>query len=231
MAARTTPRATRTTAVGYLRRSTDRQEQSIPDQKKALERYAAEHGLRIVRFYTDDAISGTSTIGRRAFQQMMADAQGNGRRFDVIVVYDVKRFGRVDNDEAGYYRHVLRMHGVEVRYVSENFNGDGTDDLLRPVKQWQARDELQVRLEQLNGLSASQAELQAAVAETSNFLAGLEYTLREDVPENKRVALRQCVQRIWIDREGLKMRIALNVLSTASLGQSAGQEITLALPL
>ncbi len=26
-------------------------------------------------------------------------------------------------------------------YVSENFNGDGTDDLIRPVKQWQARQE------------------------------------------------------------------------------------------
>jgi len=26
--------------------------------------------------------------------------------------------------------------------VSENFNGDDTDDLLRPVKQWQARQEL-----------------------------------------------------------------------------------------
>ena len=59
----------------------------------------------------------------------------------MIVVYDVKRFGRVDNDEAGYYRHQLRTHGVEVRYVSENFNGDSTDDLLRPVKQWQARQE------------------------------------------------------------------------------------------
>ncbi len=57
------------------------------------------------------------------------------------MVYDVKRFGRVDNDEAGYYRHLLRTNGVEVRYVSENFNGDSTDDLLRPVKQWQARQE------------------------------------------------------------------------------------------
>jgi len=52
-----------------------------------------------------------------------------------------KRFGRIDNDEAGYYRYKLRTHGVEVRYVSENFNGDTTDDLLRPVKQWQARQE------------------------------------------------------------------------------------------
>jgi DNA invertase Pin-like site-specific DNA recombinase len=128
-------------AVGYVRRSTDRQEQSIPDQKKALEAYATEHGLRLVKFYIDDAISGTSTLGRRAFQQMIKDAQKSSRPFDKIIVYDVKRFGRIDNDEAGYYRHILRTNGVEVLYVSENFNGDTTDDLLRPVKQWQARQE------------------------------------------------------------------------------------------
>jgi len=128
-------------AAGYVRRSTDRQEQSIPDQKKAIETYAAEHELRLVKFYVDDAISGTSTIGRRAFQQMIQDAQKTSRSFDKIIVYDVKRFGRIDNDEAGYYRHILRTNGVEVLYVSENFNGDTTDDLLRPVKQWQARQE------------------------------------------------------------------------------------------
>ena len=128
-------------AVGYVRRSTDRQEQSIPDQKKAIEQYATEHEFHLDRFYVDDAISGTSTLGRRAFQKMVKDAQGPARNFDVIIVYDVKRFGRIDNDEAGYYRHLLRTNGVEVRYVSENFNGDCTDDLLRPVKQWQARQE------------------------------------------------------------------------------------------
>ena len=128
-------------AVGYIRRSTDRQEQSIPDQKKAIETYAAEHGLRLGQFYIDDAISGTSTIGRRAFQRMMKEAQSPANPFDLIVVYDVKRFGRVDNDEAGYYRHLLRMHGVDIRYVSKNFNGDASDDLLRPVGEWQARQE------------------------------------------------------------------------------------------
>lgn len=128
-------------AVGYVRRSTDRQEQSIPDQKEALKTYANEHGLRLVKFYVDDAISGTSTLGRRAFQQMIQDATASTRSFDKIIVYDVKRFGRIDNDEAGYYRHLLRVNGVEICYVSENFNGDTTDDLLRPVKQWQARQE------------------------------------------------------------------------------------------
>lgn len=128
-------------AVGYVRRSTDKQEQSIGDQKKALSAYAAENGLRLSKFYVDDAISGTSVLHRRAFQQLITDAQSKSRNFSTIVVYDLKRFGRVDNDEAGYYRHILRTHGVEVRYVSENFTGDTTDDLLRPVKQWQARQE------------------------------------------------------------------------------------------
>lgn len=128
-------------AVAYLRRSTDRQEQSIPDQLRAIERFAAEKGLTILRPYTDDAISGTSSLTRKAFQQLIADAQSPTRDFSFVLVYDVKRFGRVGNDEAGYYRHLLRTAGVEVLYVSEGFNGGETDDLLRPVKQWQARQE------------------------------------------------------------------------------------------
>lgn len=128
-------------AVGYVRRSTDRQEQSIDDQKKILEKYAQEQGIRLNKFYIDDAISGTYTLKRKAFLQMIDDAERPSRKFDSIIVYDVKRFGRVDNDEAGYYRHRLKMQGVQVLYVTENFNGDYTDDLLRPVKQWQARQE------------------------------------------------------------------------------------------
>lgn len=136
--------AAQRTAVGYVRRSTDRQEQSIPDQIKVIERYAQDQGLTILRYYTDDAISGTSVQGRRAFQELIADAQAPGCPFRFVVVYDVKRFGRVDNDEAGYYRHLLKTApggGVEVMYATEGFLGAETDDLLRPVKQWQARQE------------------------------------------------------------------------------------------
>jgi site-specific DNA recombinase len=134
-------RSSTSSAVGYVRRSTDRQEQSIDDQKKILETFAQEQGIRLNKFYVDDAISGTYTLKRKAFLQMISDAERPSKKFDSIIVYDVKRFGRVDNDEAGYYRHRLKMHGVQVLYVTENFNGDCTDDLLRPVKQWQARQE------------------------------------------------------------------------------------------
>ena len=83
LAARTTKTGARCRAVGYVRRSTDRQEQSIPDQKSALEAYSAEHGLRLGKFYVDDAVSGTSSVGRRAFQQMIQAAQSTARPFDL----------------------------------------------------------------------------------------------------------------------------------------------------
>ena len=129
-------------AVAYLRRSTDRQEQSLDDQRAAIETFAAEAGLALVHEYIDDAVSGSTTEARDGFQRLIADAQKAQRDFDLVLTYDVKRFGRVDTDEAGYYRFLLRKAGVEIVYVSEGFNGDDTDDLLRPVKQWQARQEL-----------------------------------------------------------------------------------------
>ena len=129
-------------AVAYIRRSTDRQEQSLADQLRAIQQYAAQNGFEIVRKYEDDAISGASSDDRAAFQQMMRDAESPNRRFSFVLTYDIKRFGRVDLDEAGHHRYLLRRRGIDIIYVTEGFNGDDSDDLLRPVKQWQARQEL-----------------------------------------------------------------------------------------
>ncbi len=134
--------ATFRSAVGYLRRSTDRQEQSISDQRRVIEGYAVNNGYDVLDYYIDDAISGASSEDRASFLRLIQDAKQSDCPFQFVLVYDIKRFGRVDNDEAGYYRYQLRRNGVEIIYVSESFNGDDTDDLLRPVKQWQARQEL-----------------------------------------------------------------------------------------
>lgn len=129
-------------AVAYVRRSTDRQEQSIADQRAAIEAYAAQRGFEVLRYYVDDAISGSTAEERAAFMEMINASQQDGCPFRYILVYDVKRFGRLDTDEAGHYRHLLKQHGVRVIYISDGFTGAETDELLLPVKQWLSRQEL-----------------------------------------------------------------------------------------
>ena len=131
--------STRMCAVAYLRRSTDRQEQSISDQRAEITRWAAEHGYDVVREYLDDAISGTSADKRPAFQQMIADAQHG--EFEAVIVWNSDRFSRGDMTETEYYRYLLRKAGAVVQSVTEDYIArEGIDgDVLRAVKQFQNR--------------------------------------------------------------------------------------------
>lgn len=97
-------------AVGYLRRSTDKQEASIRDQRKAIEEYAAKNGYVIIRWYIDDGISGDDTENRLDFQRMRQDTP-NGD-FTFVLCWDQDRFGRFDLLEAGYWIKPFRDAGV-----------------------------------------------------------------------------------------------------------------------
>ena len=127
-------------SVAYLRRSTDMQDQSLDDQLAVINAYADREGHEIIRIFTDDAISGTTSEKRPAFQEMTALAQQPGCGFEAILVYDVSRFGRFDPDEAGHWRYLLRQNGVQIIYVADNLNGDETDDIILPIKQYQAEE-------------------------------------------------------------------------------------------
>ena len=128
-------------AAVYLRRSTDRQEKSLEDQRKEIIRYASEHGFGIVAEFVDDGVSGTSGETRKGFLSMLEEAQSPGRAWCSILVWDVKRFGRMSSDEVGYYRWLFKQAGVEIIYTSEGFTGSSADKFLRFFKQEAARDE------------------------------------------------------------------------------------------
>jgi DNA invertase Pin-like site-specific DNA recombinase len=125
-------------AVAYVRRSTDRQDQSISDQRRAIGVYAATNGFEIVGWYEDDAISGTSVDGRRAFKQMLADAQAPGRDWRYVLVYDVSRFSRGRLNEAGHIRHLFDEAGVEIIYCKDNVPAGAIGDLMINVHQFMA---------------------------------------------------------------------------------------------
>lgn len=108
-----TPTRGTVAAVGYIRRSTSKQEKSLDDQQREIERYAGKHGYRIVRWYKDDGVSGDATERRQGFQQLHHDAC-NGRDFDAILCWDFSRFGRFDSIEAGRWIDPLRKAGVQL---------------------------------------------------------------------------------------------------------------------
>src|SRR5262245_56186830 len=86
-------------AVAYLRRSTNRQERSLEDQRREIEAYAQQRGYRVLRWYSDSGISGDATERRAEFLKMH-QAATNSRDFDVILCWDYSRFGRFDSIEA-----------------------------------------------------------------------------------------------------------------------------------
>jgi DNA invertase Pin-like site-specific DNA recombinase len=122
-------------AVAYLRRSTERQEESLEQQRTAVQKYADEKGYRIVREYKDDGISGDSTDQRTGFLQMIEDARLGD--FRAIICWDQKRFGRFDSIEAGYYCFPLKRAGVVLALVNGgviDFN-DHTSRIVANVMQ------------------------------------------------------------------------------------------------
>jgi DNA invertase Pin-like site-specific DNA recombinase len=109
-----TTRKTRTApAVGDIRMSTDKQEESPAQQRAEVLKLADQHGFHIVRCYQDDAQSGAKTHKRKAFVQMIGDATERGD-FDAILCWDQDRFGRFDSIEAGEWISPLRRAGVEL---------------------------------------------------------------------------------------------------------------------
>jgi len=73
----------------YLRASTDEQTESIPAQLMLLERYAADHNMRIVATYQDRGKSGDSFQKRDGLQQLLAEAKAG--KFQQVLVRNLSR--------------------------------------------------------------------------------------------------------------------------------------------
>ena len=101
--------------VLYLRMSTDRQEDSIPQQREALLSFAVKRDHEVVGEYLDEGISGDATRKRKGFQKMVRDAADGG--FDRILCWDQSRFGRFDSVEAGSWVTPIRDAGVSLETI------------------------------------------------------------------------------------------------------------------
>ena len=114
-------------AVGYCRFSSDNQrEESIDAQKRAINKYADEHGLVIAKWYVDEACSA-KTARRPDFQQMIQDSKS--REFNTLLIYKIDRFSRDEYDMV-YYKRILKLNGVKIVSVCENIDDSPQGQML-----------------------------------------------------------------------------------------------------
>jgi DNA invertase Pin-like site-specific DNA recombinase len=111
----------------YVRMSTDYQQYSTANQMARIEVYAAAKNLQIVKTYLDEGRSGLSLRGRPGLQSLLSDVAKGTTEFDLILVYDVSRWGRFqDADEGAHYEFICRAAGKRVVYCAEHFENDGS---------------------------------------------------------------------------------------------------------
>lgn len=113
--------------VAYMRYSSNNQdEESIKYQRSAIMTYAFTRGYHIATEYIDEARTGTND--RRAeFQRLLQDAR-NKPTWSKILVYDLSRFSRNNNDATKYLAELEDLD-IEVVSVTQTFD-DSNEGLL-----------------------------------------------------------------------------------------------------
>lgn len=107
--------------------STDHQRYSTENQSAAIRAYAINHGMEIVSSYRDEGKSGLDIKGRGALRRLINDVQAGRAQFQVILVYDISRWGRFQNtDESAHYEYLCTSAGIKVIYCAEPFDNDGS---------------------------------------------------------------------------------------------------------
>ena len=131
------PTAATNCAAMYVRMSTEHQQYSIANQSEAIELYAKDHSLAIVKTFVDSGKSGLTLTGRPALRQMLLEVISGSAGFEHILVYDVSRWGRFqDADEAAYYEYTCRKASVRLHYCMEQFTNDNSAhaSLIKAIK-------------------------------------------------------------------------------------------------
>ena len=120
-------------AVAYYRHSAqDRQENSIPIQRDQVREWADQHGVEIIKEFSDHGKSGLNSEGRPAFNEMMDEWVTKRTDFEYILCLDVSRWGRFqDIDLSAQFSAICKKNNKQVIYTT--IGKPREDDPLYPV--------------------------------------------------------------------------------------------------
>ncbi len=94
-------------------------------------------------------------------------------------------------------------------------NREFVDQRLGELKQ--QKYQLEARLEELDRLSLSRDEINSIVSDSMKFLAGLEFVLQQGLPQEKLVALRQCIEKISINKPAGTVKMTVRSVPAGNL--------------
>jgi len=94
-------------------------------------------------------------------------------------------------------------------------NREFADQRLTELKQ--QKQQLEARLEELDRLVVSQAEIKSIVAEAIEFISGLEFTLCQGLAQEKLVALRRCIEKISINKPAGIVKLTVRSVPAGNL--------------
>ena len=128
-------------AISYARFSSKNQrEESIETQEAAIDDYAEKNNIRIVKHFSDKAISGTSVKHRDGFKTMV-DYCIEHDDVELVICY---RLDRMSRDIYDYleYRKRLYQHGKRIYFVADNFEASDDTFMMEALKSILAGDEI-----------------------------------------------------------------------------------------
>ena len=109
-------------AIGYIRCSTEMQEDSPDQQKTEILNFSAKNGYDVKAWFVDFGKSGTTFDQRPEFQRMKKIVE-NKPNFKAVICYDESRWGRaIDAEENTYWRVYFRKFGIDVVLVKTSID-------------------------------------------------------------------------------------------------------------
>jgi site-specific DNA recombinase len=122
-------------AVAYFRMSTDKQEDSIPQQRGWASRACGQHGVELLAEFQDDGIAGSEIERRPGLMDMLRFCEQRyaaGSPVEAVVVWDPDRLSRANSIRTAAVIDRLMEAGV-TRLLTQDGWVDFEDDVDRLV--------------------------------------------------------------------------------------------------
>ena len=103
--------------VGYIRVSTDQQENSVLSQKEMIDNYSKLNGMKVDDYFIDFGISGKETTKRQKYNELIELVIGN--KITTIITTSLSRWSRNTLDLLNSIE-VIKKHNTDLIVIKEN---------------------------------------------------------------------------------------------------------------